>query len=120
MSRRRRSLVALTCAATLLAQQVGAAKRGNTERDLGRRFFLEARSQIPLIDDYVLSERAMSRGLFDPDFVRELVKRHQTGGEDHAERLWALVNFEIWQRQSFDGEGVSSLNQSQVEFAHAS
>jgi asparagine synthase (glutamine-hydrolysing) len=73
-----------------------------------------------VIDDYVLSERAMSRGLFDPDFVRELVKRHQTGGEDHAERLWALVNFEMWQRQFFDGEGVSGLNQSQVEFAHAS
>src|SRR5215471_4826460 len=57
-----------------------------------------------VIDDYVLSERALGRGIFSPDFVRSLVRRHQTGGEDHSERLWALVNFEIWQRQFFDGE----------------
>ena len=58
-----------------------------------------------IIDEYVLSERAMSRGLFNGDFVRDLVNRHQSGAENHDERLWALVNFEIWQRQFFDGEG---------------
>ena len=57
-----------------------------------------------IIDEYVLSERAMSRGLFNGDFVRDLVNRHQSGVENHEERLWALVNFEIWQRQFFDGE----------------
>lgn len=55
-----------------------------------------------VIDEYVLSERAMSRGIFNGDFVRELVNRHQSGGENHEERLWALVNFEMWQRQFFD------------------
>lgn len=59
-----------------------------------------------VIDEYVLSERAMSRGLFNGDFVRELVNRHQSGAENHDERLWALVNFEIWQRQFFDGEAA--------------
>ena len=58
-----------------------------------------------IVDEYVLSERARARGLFEPEFVRSLVKRHKAG-EDHAERLWALVNFEIWQRQFFDGEGT--------------
>lgn len=58
-----------------------------------------------VIDEYVLSERAICRGIFNADFVRQLVKRHQAGGENHEERLWALVNFEIWQRQFFDGEG---------------
>lgn len=57
-----------------------------------------------VVDEYVLGERAMSRGLFNPDFVRSLVKRHQTGGENHSERLWALVNFEMWLRQFIDGE----------------
>ena len=58
-----------------------------------------------VIDEYVLSERAMSRGIFRPEFVRNIVRRHQSGAENHDERLWALVNFEIWQRQFFDGEG---------------
>ena len=59
-----------------------------------------------VIDEYILSDRAVARGIFDPDFVRQLVRRHQTSGENHDERLWALVNFEIWQRQFFDGEGL--------------
>jgi asparagine synthase (glutamine-hydrolysing) len=61
-----------------------------------------------VIDEYVLSDRAMSRGIFNPDFVRQLVRRHQAGGENHEERLWALVNFEIWQRQFFEGEAIDT------------
>lgn len=70
-----------------------------------------------VVDEYVLSERAMSRGLFNPDFVRSLVKRHQTGGENHSERLWALVNFEMWLRQFFDGEDRHTSNPPQLELA---
>jgi len=54
-----------------------------------------------VIDEYVVSDRALSRGIFAPDFIRELVSRHQAG-EDHSERLWALLNFEIWLRRFFD------------------
>ncbi len=71
-----------------------------------------------VIDEYVLSERALSRGLFAPEFVRDLVNRHQNGGENHSERLWSLINFEIWQRQFFDREQASGVIDSQVEFAH--
>ena len=68
-----------------------------------------------IIDEYVLSERAMSRGLFDPAFVRDIVNRHQSGVENHEERLWALVNFEIWQRQFFDGEALHESSPLQEE-----
>ncbi len=60
----------------------------------------------PVIDDYVLGESAMDRGLFDPKFVRTLVAEHQSGTRNHTERLWSLVNFEMWQRQFIDGEGL--------------
>ncbi|HKY04460.1 MAG TPA: asparagine synthase (glutamine-hydrolyzing), partial [Blastocatellia bacterium] len=56
-----------------------------------------------VLDEYVLSERAAEREIFDPDYVREIVNRHKAG-EDHAERLWMLINFEIWQRRFFDRE----------------
>jgi asparagine synthase (glutamine-hydrolysing) len=59
-----------------------------------------------VLDDYVTGERAASRGLFDAAFVRELVARHQSGAENHSERLWALVNFEMWMRQFVDGEAA--------------
>jgi predicted Zn-dependent protease len=42
--------------AALLAAPPGAWARGNTERELGRRFYLEALSQLPLADDPALTE----------------------------------------------------------------
>jgi asparagine synthase (glutamine-hydrolysing) len=71
-----------------------------------------------IIDDYVLSDRALSRGIFAPDFVRQLVSLHQAG-EDHSERLWSLLNFEIWQRQFFDGEKSSAPKNMERELALA-
>ena len=56
-----------------------------------------------VIDEYVSSDRALARDIFEPDFVKRLVSLHQSG-EDHSERLWALLNFEIWLRQFVDGD----------------
>ena len=56
-----------------------------------------------LLDEYVSGARARARGIVNPEFVSELIARHQAG-EDHTERLWALINFEIWQRRFIDGE----------------
>jgi len=60
-----------------------------------------------LVDEYVLSPRARRRRIFDAGFTRELVVRHRLG-ENHTERLWMLINFEIWQRQFIDGERLDS------------
>jgi asparagine synthase (glutamine-hydrolysing) len=60
-----------------------------------------------VVDEYVLGERAIRRGIFDREFVTELVARHKSG-EEHTERLWALINFEIWQRRFFEGEEEGS------------
>jgi len=67
---------------------------------IGKWFRGEYRS---VVDEYVLSGRSLERGVFQEEFVRSLVARHDAG-EDHSERLWALVNFEMWQRRFIDGE----------------
>ncbi|MBX3265185.1 MAG: asparagine synthase (glutamine-hydrolyzing) [Acidobacteria bacterium] len=59
-----------------------------------------------LVDEYVLSERSLSRGLFEPTEVRQIVERHMTG-ENHDERLWSLINLEIWQRTMIEGESTA-------------
>lgn len=62
-----------------------------------------------LLDDVVLGERAMARGLFAPDAVRALVAGHRRGEGGHQERLWMLLNLEIWQRIFLDGEAVEDV-----------
>ena len=60
------------------------------------------------------ARRALERGIFQEDFVRSLVTRHDAG-EDHSERLWALVNFEMWQRRFIDGEQTSGDTRPESE-----
>lgn len=68
-----------------------------------------------IVDEYVLSEQALERGIFNADFVREIAARHNAG-ENHDERLWFLVNFEMWQRQFIDGE---MAEKKEIEFEEA-
>lgn len=60
-----------------------------------------------VVDEYALSERTLSRGIFNPNFVREIVAKHNSG-ENHDERIWFLLNFEMWQRRFIDNEIVEN------------
>ena len=69
----------------------------------------------PILDELVLGPRALARGLFEPAVLRALVADHRLGEADHGERLWLLINLEIWQRLFFDREEPSSV----AEVLHA-
>ena len=45
-----------------------------------------------------------ARRLFNPDAVRQLAAEHRSGSRAHGDRLWLLVNLELWQRIFLDGE----------------
>jgi asparagine synthase (glutamine-hydrolysing) len=62
----------------------------------------------PLLDEYVRGARARDRGLFSQGAVDALVGEH-LAGINHAERLWALLTFEIWARVFLDGEAPETL-----------
>ena len=62
----------------------------------------------PLLGEYLTGSRARARGFFDAGAVERLVSEH-IRGVNHAERLWALLTFEIWARIFLDGETPWSL-----------
>jgi asparagine synthase (glutamine-hydrolysing) len=62
-----------------------------------------------VLDELVLGPRALARGLFDESALRRLVVSHVSGEMNHSERLWSLINLELWQRLHFDGEPVDDL-----------
>jgi asparagine synthase (glutamine-hydrolysing) len=61
-----------------------------------------------VLDEYVLSSRAQDRGIFNQEYARKLVSQHQRGEVNHSERLWCLVNLEMWLRRFIDGEDKSA------------
>jgi asparagine synthase (glutamine-hydrolysing) len=60
-----------------------------------------------IIDEYILSDRTRARDLFNAEYVNLIVNEHMSGRANHSERLWALVNFEIWYRQFIEKEQVT-------------
>jgi asparagine synthase (glutamine-hydrolysing) len=55
-----------------------------------------------LVDDLVLSDRALSRGLFEPDALRKLVGEIRHNPRDSQLRLFTLVSLELWLRTNID------------------
>jgi asparagine synthase (glutamine-hydrolysing) len=53
-------------------------------------------------EDLLLSERAAGRGYFEPDQVRAMWARHQSGQRNHSHHLWALMMLEMWHRLFVD------------------
>ena len=72
----------------------------------------------PVVEEYVLSPRALDRGLFNPATVRRIADEHRAGIAQHADRLWLLVNFELWQRIFLDGEDPAAIHFHSEHYAH--
>jgi asparagine synthase (glutamine-hydrolysing) len=50
----------------------------------------------------LLSQRCLSRGLFDPDGLRSLMKHHREGRRDHGNLLFRFLSVELWFREFVD------------------
>jgi asparagine synthase (glutamine-hydrolysing) len=64
----------------------------------------------PVVEEFVLGHRSRARGHFDATALQAMAQEHRTGRCDHAERLWLLINFEIWQRIFIDGEAPADVH----------
>ncbi len=62
-----------------------------------------------VIQECVLGERAAGRGIFAREAVERIVREHDAGELDHSERLWSLVNLELWHRIFLDGEAPADM-----------
>jgi len=60
-----------------------------------------------IINECVLGERVRERGILDHNVLEQLVAEHNSGRKDHSQRLWSLVNLELWLRQAIDGDPVA-------------
>ena len=56
----------------------------------------------PFLREVVLSDKALRRGLFKPEAVRQLVELHATGERDFSHHLWTLLMLELWFNRFID------------------
>jgi asparagine synthase (glutamine-hydrolysing) len=56
----------------------------------------------PFLREVVLSEKALKRGLFQPEFVRQLIELHTRGERDYSHQLWTLLMLEMWFQRFID------------------
>ncbi|MFW6201900.1 MAG: asparagine synthetase B family protein, partial [Gemmatimonadota bacterium] len=70
-----------------------------------------------VVHDYVLGERSLRRGIFDAAAIERLAREHQSGAVDHSERLWALVNLELWHRLFIDREPREAVGRTLLAVA---
>ncbi|HJT68233.1 MAG TPA: asparagine synthase (glutamine-hydrolyzing) [Pyrinomonadaceae bacterium] len=56
----------------------------------------------PFLREVLLSEKALRRGLFKPETVRQLIELHTCGERDYSQQLWTLLMLELWFNRFID------------------
>jgi asparagine synthase (glutamine-hydrolysing) len=59
--------------------------------------------------EVLLDRRSIDRGLIDPPAVDRLLRHHAAGRTEGGDRIWSLLNLELWYRTFIDKEGVQTL-----------
>ena len=62
-----------------------------------------------IVRDVLLDRRSRERGIIDPPAVDRLLRDHAEGRTDGGDRLWSLLNLELWHSTFIDHEGVQAL-----------
>jgi asparagine synthase (glutamine-hydrolysing) len=72
-----------------------------------------------VVSDVLLDRRSRERGIIDPPAVARLLRDHAAGSIDATDRIWSLLNLEIWFRTFIDKGGVQTLSTPRVPSPHA-
>jgi len=76
----------------------------------------------PQLDDLerlLTGTRALQRGLFRGEMVKRLFAEHRIGTHDHGNRIWRLLNLELWLRVCMDGESEGGFMQPRGAVAYS-
>jgi asparagine synthase (glutamine-hydrolysing) len=60
--------------------------------------------QLDDLESLLVEPRTLERGLIERHAVQKLIAEHRAGRRDNGNRIWRLLNLEIWQRVFLDGD----------------
>ncbi len=70
--------------------------------------------RLDWIEDILLEPRSVERGYFKPTAVQTLFREHRSKYRDHYDRIWRLLNLELWHRVCLEGESQTFLAEDAV------
>jgi asparagine synthase (glutamine-hydrolysing) len=71
--------------------------------------------QLEIIQRLLLEPRSLERELFKPASVEGLFREHRARIRDHGDRIWRLLNLELWHRVCLEGDSHESWKQQSGE-----
>ena len=63
-----------------------------------------AGTQLDSIEQLLLESRSISRGFFNRNAIEQLFREHRAQYRNHYDRIWLLLNLELWHRVCVEGE----------------
>ena len=60
--------------------------------------------QLDVVESLLMEPRSIERGLFGKNAVQRLFREHQSRHRDNSDRIWRLLNLELWQRVCLEGD----------------
>ena len=70
--------------------------------------------RLDSIEKLLLEPRSMERGFFKPDAVKRLFAEHRSKHRDNYDRIWRLLNLELWHRVCLEGESERIAGREKV------
>jgi len=65
--------------------------------------------QLDSIEAMLLESRSLERGYFKRASVERLFHEHRANHRDHYDRIWRLLNLEIWHRVCLEGDSHDTI-----------
>jgi asparagine synthase (glutamine-hydrolysing) len=79
--------------------------------------FWLAGPQLDDLERLLLEPRTRDRRYFRSDTVKRLFAEHRAGHRDHGNRIWRLLNLELWERVCLEGEPLAETAPTQSAVA---
>jgi asparagine synthase (glutamine-hydrolysing) len=65
--------------------------------------------------DVLLDRRSRERGIINAAAVDLLLRDHAAGRTEGGDRIWSLLNLELWYRTFIDGDGIQTLEPNAID-----
>jgi len=73
--------------------------------------------RLETIRGTLLEPRSLNRGYFRREAIEQLFNEHRAGHRDNYDRIWRLLNLELWHRVCLEGEAHDEIREPAMKMA---